>query len=174
MADDTTKDTPATGTTDDEPTPHVNEGSKDEPQEAGDALKRALQAEREAAKAARREARQARADLQAATERIEALTAQLADTEGQADKVKHLEGRLLRYEVAAEKGLDLKLAARLTGATREELAADADELLSLVAPRDADFDGGPQGDRAPKKQDPKAAHRDFVVGLLRGEVPAEE
>lgn len=43
-----------------------------------------------------------------------------------------LESRLLRSEVATEKGLPPALAARLTGATKEELEADADQLLTLV------------------------------------------
>lgn len=38
----------------------------------------------------------------------------------------------MRYEVAASKGLDLKLAPRLTGSTKEELEADADALMGLI------------------------------------------
>lgn len=38
------------------------------------------------------------------------------------------EAKLLRYEIAAAKGLDLKAALRLQGSTREELEADADEF----------------------------------------------
>ncbi len=38
----------------------------------------------------------------------------------------------LRYKVAAEKGLTLSLAARLTGSTKEELEADADTLMALI------------------------------------------
>ena len=41
---------------------------------------------------------------------------------------------LLRHRVAAAKGLPPDLAARLRGATEEELAKDADELLKLVKP----------------------------------------
>lgn len=41
--------------------------------------------------------------------------------------------RLLRAEVASEKGLTAKQAARLTGTTKEELAADADEFLADLA-----------------------------------------
>lgn len=40
--------------------------------------------------------------------------------------------KALRYEVAAAKGLDLHLAARLTGGTREELETDADALMALI------------------------------------------
>lgn len=41
---------------------------------------------------------------------------------------------VLRMRVAAAKGLPPELAARLKGATEEELAKDADELLKLVKP----------------------------------------
>lgn len=48
------------------------------------------------------------------------------------------ETRLLRLEVAAEKGLTTAQAKRLVGATREELLADADDFLaSLPAPSPA-------------------------------------
>lgn len=38
----------------------------------------------------------------------------------------------LRYKVAAEKGLTLALAARLSGSTKEELEADAETLMALI------------------------------------------
>jgi hypothetical protein len=47
-----------------------------------------------------------------------------------------------RAEVAAEKGLSTQQAARLRGATREELVADADELVAL-------FPTAPAGPRNP-------------------------
>lgn len=40
--------------------------------------------------------------------------------------------KALRYEIAAEKGLDLKFASRLNGSTKEELEADADALMALI------------------------------------------
>jgi hypothetical protein len=39
---------------------------------------------------------------------------------------------LMRYRVAADKKLPAELAARLRGSTPEEMAADADELLTLL------------------------------------------
>ena len=42
------------------------------------------------------------------------------------------ESRLARADVAAAKGLPPSLAVRLVGTTREELEADADELLKLL------------------------------------------
>lgn len=71
--------------------------------------------------------------------------AQLEDkdkTESQrlTDKVTQLEkdlanqtARADRFEVAVEKGLDMVRAKRLTGSTREELEADADELTTWQA-----------------------------------------
>ena len=96
----------------------------------GDAGLKALQAERT-------RAAKAESDLKALQQQIEdsqktaeqkaadAITAATA-TAAQA------ESRALRYEVAAAKGLDLALAARLTGSTKEELEADADTLMALI------------------------------------------
>jgi hypothetical protein len=56
--------------------------------------------------------------------------------------------KLLRYEVALEKKLPAELASRLQGGSREEMEADADELLKLVqpaAPPVGGHDGGPRG-----------------------------
>lgn len=54
--------------------------------------------------------------------------------------------KALRYEVALEKGLPKSLAVRLQGQTVEEMQADADELMSTIAPkqRPPSFDGGPR------------------------------
>lgn len=53
--------------------------------------------------------------------------------------------RALRYEVAAEKGLDLKLAGRLNGSTKDELAADAEALKTLIP-------AGPTGPKPDRSQ----------------------
>ena len=49
-------------------------------------------------------------------------------------RAKVAERRADRLDVAAAKGLSPSLAARLVGETREELEADADELLKVVKP----------------------------------------
>lgn len=68
---------------------------------------------------------------QKATERFEAL--EKSDREKDAALTER-EQKLMRYEVAAAKGLDLKAALRLQGSTKEELEADADEFAkSFVA-----------------------------------------
>jgi hypothetical protein len=96
----------------------------------GEGGKKALAAERKRASdlekelARYRKAEQDRADadkteLQKAADRAERAEKAAAEAAAKA----------LRLEVAAEKGLNAKQAARLQGATREELEADADELL---------------------------------------------
>lgn len=60
-----------------------------------------------------------------------------------------------RYEIAAEKGLDLKAARRLQGSTREELESDADDLIALLggAERQPERRGDPgQGARGAAKE----------------------
>lgn len=54
-----------------------------------------------------------------------------------------LKARLVRTEVAAELGLPASLAGRLQGTTRDEVVADAEELLKALGPR------------APRQQNPK-------------------
>ncbi len=61
-----------------------------------------------------------RSDSEKAVARAEAAEKELAD----------LKPKLLRLEVAYEKGLPPNLAKRLTGGTREEMETDADELLA--------------------------------------------
>lgn len=46
-----------------------------------------------------------------------------------------LKERLLRLEVANELGLPAQIAGRLQGASREEIVADAEELLKLIGPK---------------------------------------
>lgn len=67
---------------------------------------------------------QSKSDLQKATERAEKAEREAATATAAR----------LRFEVAAEKGLTAKQAARLVGSTREELLADADALRAEFAP----------------------------------------
>ncbi len=53
----------------------------------------------------------------------------LAELEESRKEVETRKINELRAEIASEKGLTLKQAKRLTGTTREELEADADDLL---------------------------------------------
>ena len=98
----------------------------------GDGGKRALQAERDA----RKQAERALADLQKQVEDANKTAEQkAAEALAEAQKASEMNAaKALRYEVAAAKGIDLKLASRLTGSTKEELEADADSLKALLAP----------------------------------------
>lgn len=82
------------------------------------------------------------------------------------------EGKLLRLEVASSKGLPAELVARMQGSSREELEADADELLTLVKPVKpvGGFDGGHRGStEATTTKAPGDAHNDWLSQVvLRG------
>ncbi|WP_305780014.1 capsid assembly scaffolding protein Gp46 family protein [Nocardia nova] len=80
-------------------------------------------------------------------------------------RVEELELDKLRNTVAADKGLPAKFARRLTGTTREELEADADDLLdSLPKPEPKvplsqkpkeSLRGGGRPDEEPEETDPR-------------------
>lgn len=64
----------------------------------------------------------------------------------------------LRLRVAIDKKLPAELVDRLRGSTKEEIEADADELMKLVEPangtaRPGGHDGGPRGQSAGTPQD---------------------
>lgn len=71
------------------------------------------------------------------------------------------EGQLLRMEVAAEKGLTPAQAKRLQGSSKEELEADADELVSMFAARSS----------APPSNRPREQYRGGTADP--GEAPVE-
>ncbi len=62
---------------------------------------------------------------------LEKAAAKAAEAEARAQEA---EAKALRLEVAAAKGLTPSQAKRLIGGTREELEADADEILADFAP----------------------------------------
>lgn len=67
---------------------------------------------------------QAKTEQQRATEALTAAEKRASDAESTA----------LRFQVAAEKGLTPAQAKRLVGSSREEMEADADELLETFKP----------------------------------------
>lgn len=80
---------------------------------------------------------------------VQKLTDKLAAEKDRADKA---EQRALRLEVAQDKGLTPAQAKRLAGSTKEELEADADELLETFAPAEPSSEGEPSGtSRRPKE-----------------------
>lgn len=83
-----------------------------------------------------------KSDSEKLTERVTAAEKRAAEAEARA----------LRLEVASAKGLTPSQAKRLVGATREELEADADEILADFAPqRPGEHETPPPGGR-PKER----------------------
>lgn len=66
-------------------------------------------------------------------------------------KIEVAEANAMRLEVASAKGLTPAIARRLVGATREELEADADELLKVMKPAEADKGGAGGEDKGEDK-----------------------
>lgn len=117
------------------------------PEALGDAGKKAIQAEREARKAAEQARRDIETRLAEATsklqehedadrsvaERLEVAASratELANVEKSRADV--AEAKLLRLEVAQEKGISGDALALLSGGTREELETKADSILALI------------------------------------------
>ncbi len=92
---------------------------------------------------ANKEAETLRLKLQEFEDRDKSEAQKLAERAEAAEKrATELETRALRLEVAAEKGLTPAQAKRLVGSTREELAADADELLETFKPAPSEEPSG--------------------------------
>lgn len=139
MADEPTTqtDTPA-----DEPESTRDESATDEP--LGDAGKKALEAERRDKRAAERRAAELEARLKEFEDRDKSEAEKLAERAEAAERsLADLQANALRAEVALDKGLTPSQAKRLIGSTREELEADADELLKDI--------GTANGPRAPRR-----------------------
>jgi hypothetical protein len=108
--------------------------------------------------------------LQEFTDRDKTEQERLAERAAAAEKrASDAETRVLRYEVAAERGLDAAAASFLTGSTREELELRAEELEKLLGdrpkPAAAGFDGGARRP-APEKGPPEKEHNDFLLRAL--------
>jgi membrane protein involved in colicin uptake len=111
---------------------------------SGNDPKAELVAMRAALAKANREAAESRKKLKEIEDRdksdSEKLSERLAAAERRAEEA---EAKAMRVEVAAAKGLTPAQAKRLTGTTREELEADADDLLASFNPKGSDTtDGG--------------------------------
>lgn len=160
-----------------DPTPgqgeHGGDGASrqgDEP--LGEGGKKALTAEREANRALRSEKQDLENRLREYEDRDK------SEEQKQADRLAELERKaataeqsiaekdalILKYQVAAEKGLDLVAAERLRGTTKDEIAQDADDWLSRWGnPRT------PGRDLPDRGQGPRhnAPEDDFAAGLER-------
>lgn len=117
-------------------TPAGGAGSGDSDETLGEPGVKALQSEREARKAAEKLATEREARIReledagkSADEKERERVASLEKSDRDKESaIAERDAKLLRYEIAAAKGLDLKAALRLQGSTKEELEADADEF----------------------------------------------
>jgi len=106
-----------------------------------EAGKKALDEERKARRDAERAVAELQGKLKELDDKDKSETEKLADRLAAAEKrADEADARVIRAEVAAAKGLTPAQAKRLTGSTREELEADAAELLETFAPRHGDAD----------------------------------
>lgn len=114
--------------------------------EKPDAVRNAIQAEREAAKEARERAEALAAKVKEYEDRDKSEQEKLEERAGEAEsRAQKAEKALLRFRVAATKGLPAELADRLQGDSEDELNEDADRLLELVKRKDkpsGDVDAG--------------------------------
>lgn len=116
----------ATPTTEETPAPEV----KPEPQGESVDWKAEARKWEARAKADHEVAQKWREYEQSQKSEHEKLAEELARAKAEASQAS---ATLLRYEIAAEKGIPNAALDLLTGSTREELAANADKLLSLIA-----------------------------------------
>lgn len=160
MADDPKND-PAKGDPNDPaPTP------TDDPEDLGEAGKRALAAERKAKKAAEKRAADAEAELKKVADKDKSETDRLREELAEAKKATaESDLRAMRIEVATAKGLSAAQAKRLNGSTKEELEEDADDFLESIKPAEdkgkpggkptEDLKGGGDPTEDPEELDPR-------------------
>lgn len=99
-------------------------------------------------------------DLKAKAEGAKSLEDRVAEIERQA---KESEDRATRAEVANAKGLTAAQAKRLVGTTREELEADADELLQDIGTQKKN------GNHVPREgKNPKSGKTDELSEFTKG------
>lgn len=126
MADDTATATPEAAEVE---TPEADQQEKPKP--SGDVPPEVKAALRKANK----EAETLRLKLQEIEDRDKTEAEKVAERAKAAeDRATQAESKALRLEVAFEKGLTPAQAKRLVGTSREELEADADELLETFKP----------------------------------------
>lgn len=93
------------------------------------------------------------ADSDASKSDMDKVTEKLAALEKRAEEA---ESKALRAEIAQSKGLTAAQAKRLQGGTKEELEADADDLLEAFTPKsDKDADEDEDADKADRGTRPK-------------------
>jgi hypothetical protein len=148
-------------------TPEGDDGAKPEDNGLGDAGKKALDAERSARRKAEKEATDLKTRLQSLEDEgkseVDKLRSQVATLTKDAEAAT---AKSVRMEVAAAKGLTLAQARRLVGTTKDELEADADELVADLGlkkgegkddtPIEDTTEGKPAGGTGTPKEDLKS------------------
>ena len=129
-----------TDTTENTPTPEPSATD-----ELGDAGKKALDAERRDKRAAEKRATDLEARLKEFEDRDKTESTRVIERAEAAEKrAVEAESRALRLEIASEKGLTPAQAKRLVGESREDLEADAAELLETFKPAASEDTPGPE------------------------------
>lgn len=137
--------------------------AEDKPLGAGG--EKALQSEREQRKALEKELAKYR---KAEQDRADADKTESEKRAAAEQRATDAELRALRLEVAHEKGLTPAQAKRLIGATRDELAADADEILADFAARTPDKKAGPKPDPTQgAKGDPRTRASNLTAAVAQ-------
>lgn len=130
-------------------------------------LERELADTRAALKKANKEAEQHRLKLRESEERDLSEMEKIQRRAEKAEKdLADLQANALKQRVALDKGLPASLVPRLQGSTEEELAADADELLTLVK---APTTPKPDPSQGARGGDPSGNTADQFAAALSGE-----
>jgi hypothetical protein len=134
----------------------------------GDAGKKALDAERREKRAAEKRAADLEARLKEFEDRDKSEAQKLTERAEAAERrALEIESHAVRLEVAAEKGLTPAQAKRLVGSTRDELLADADELLATFAPAEPSEQVVPSLDLGTRGGTPMPLNGDPLEKALR-------
>lgn len=121
--EDTTQDTPADEAGDEQqPTDETQESQEDTSDEAWDPER------------ARKKITKVNSENKALRDRATKAEQKAASVDDLAKENGGLKASVLQLEVGYELGLPLAIAKRLQGTTREEMLADAETLVELVAP----------------------------------------
>lgn len=121
----------------------------------------------------RKAAQEAKAKVEEFEERDKTDAEKMADKLRKAEEArKESEAKLLRFEVATDKRVPAKAVKFLSGTTREELEAQADELIELASPATPDFDGGVRDPASPTKT-PEDQHNEDLLRML-GRAPQRQ
>lgn len=132
MADENNND--ASTTPDPAPQEVVPAEFKPTPSDLGDAGKKALSEERAARKAAEKEREALSARLKEFEDRDKSEAEKLAERAAAAEAERDaLKADAIRARVALTKGIPADLMDRLRGSSEEEVAADADRLMAVIA-----------------------------------------